>query len=357
LTASRPSVGTDCRSGEEFARNLRLQLDFLWGSIRGRRLIGASQWGGATMVPDDPAKRKRGSIWAQLGTSACVILLPPALIAAGVVLFDSSWRRAAEPEIVAGEDAASQSTFVKSEERPDGVRTLALASAARRTVMVERHRVGERIEVPAPLAMVGLQADQNPADPTGPGTANEPGTTNEPVAANDHAAVDERTATNEPTVTNLSAAASEPAPNYGPIPVALVYIRKPGAPPATAEIEPPAVAEDEVPAAAENKQTAMADIEEPPSTVTHRHAPVAVPKPSLAVTRIRGAHVSRKMAPHEPIAAHRGKPEHVAERGPAHGLEHGRLPNERRKVAVVAAAAAGAGLRHGPLHKGRIGRS
>jgi hypothetical protein len=311
------------------------------------------------MVPDDPAKRKRGSIWAQLGTSACVILLPPALIAVGVVLFDSSLRRAAEPEIVAGEEAASQSEFVKSEERPDGVGTLALASAAHRTVLVERHLMGERIEVPAPSAAVGPQADQNPAAPSGPGTADESGSTIEPIAANERGATGERSATNEPAVTNLPTAAGERAPNYGPIPVAVVYVRKPGAPAAAAEIEPPAMADDEAPAAAENEQTAMADIDEPAPTVTHRHAPVTVPKPSLAVTRIRGAHVSRKMAPHEPIAAHRGKPEHVAERGPAHGLDqHGRLPNERRKVAAVATpAAAGAGLRHGPLHKGRVGRS
>jgi hypothetical protein len=307
------------------------------------------------MVPDDPAKRKRGSIWAQLGTSACVILLPPALIAVGVVAFDSSLRRPAEPQLVVGAGATAQSTFVKSEERPDGAGGLALASAAHQTVLVERHRVDEQLQGPPPSATVGLQGDQKTADPDG--TANVP---REPVVENDRAATNETAAANEtaaidaPTATNKPAAASRLAPNYGPIPVAVVYVRKPGA---------PAVAEDEPPAVADNEQTAMADIEDPAPTMTHRHAPVAVPKPSLAVTRIRGAHVSRKMAPHEPIVAHRGKAEHVAERGPAHGLErgpahgpeHGRLLNERRKVAGIAAPAAG--LRHGPLHQGRIGRS
>ena len=48
--------------------------------------------GGLTMVRKRPTRRKRrpGDIWAQLSVSACVLLLPPLVMAAGVMVFGSS---------------------------------------------------------------------------------------------------------------------------------------------------------------------------------------------------------------------------------------------------------------------------
>jgi hypothetical protein len=139
--------------------------------------------------PSGPNKRKRGDIWAQLGVSACVLLLPPLGLAAGVMVFGRSIPQDPEYAGAAQQAPASQTTVTKSvalAQRPDHVTDFGLASA-------EQH----------------------------------------PVIAEQPAATAQREASAQP------AATKDPTRYYGAIPVTLVRIRKSSEPSAMADIEGP----------------------------------------------------------------------------------------------------------------------
>ncbi len=235
------------------------------------------------MVPNGPTKRKRGGIWARLGVSACVILLPPLVIAAGVMVFGSSPPPGAEPEGAAAEEAAvSQTTVAKSAswtERPDGATGFGLASAEQHPVVIQQDPVAE---APPAAGQPAAAAGEQPADMK-----------------------------------------DESKPYYGPIPVTLIHVRK--------SVE----------------SSVMADIEDPPppppppSTETAAaDAPVAVPKQSVAATRIHALHAGHRMAQHEPHGGHPGKKP-----------EHARPLNEPRRTASLAAPAGARGAQHAPGRK------
>jgi hypothetical protein len=115
------------------------------------------------MVRKGPTRRKRrrGDIWAQLSVSACVLLLPPLVMAAGVMVFGSSSppvqqgavQEAAAPEAAAGNVSASLAQ-----------RSFDLASAETRPVISEKGPVAgprpasERPAVAAPRAPIGQTA-------------------------------------------------------------------------------------------------------------------------------------------------------------------------------------------------------
>jgi hypothetical protein len=124
--------------------------------------------GGFTMVRKGPTKRRRrrGDIWAQLSVSACVLLLPPLVMAAGVMVFGPSApqgqqgtaQEAAAPQVAAADGSASA-----AERRFD------LASADTRLVITEKRAVAE-----ASLASEPPTVDARRA-PTGqPAAAKDP---------------------------------------------------------------------------------------------------------------------------------------------------------------------------------------
>lgn len=119
--------------------------------------------GGLTMVRKGPTRRKRrpGDIWAQLSVSACVLLLPPLVMAAGVMVFGPSSppvqqgtvQEAAAPQAVAANASASATP-----------RSFDLASAETRPVIsesrpsAEPRPAPERPTVAAPRAPTGQAA-------------------------------------------------------------------------------------------------------------------------------------------------------------------------------------------------------
>jgi hypothetical protein len=181
--------------------------------------------------------------------SACVLLLPPLVIAAGVIVFGSSPQQGTEPEGPAQQAAASQTIVAKSAEQPDGVTRFALASAEQHPVFTKQH----------------------------PDAEEHPGTEQPPVIAQGQAS-------GRPRVAKDPSPYDPPVPiatsDYGPITVTLVQVRK------------------------SSEQSAMADVEAAPSTVRTGHA-------SPAVVRIHASHASRRMGPHGSRSVHRVKQEHA----------------------------------------------
>jgi hypothetical protein len=196
------------------------------------------------MVRNGPTKRKRGDIWAQLGVSACVLLLPPLVVAAGVMFYDSSPPQSAGPQSAAPRAEAPASSVAKTDsmaERSDmrsDAGTFALASAEKHPVITEKRPVA------AP-----------------------------PAATAQSAAPVQRQAGGQPE------GAKDPARYNGPAPT-LVRAEKTG------------------------EQSAMAAIEAPPSAAKAADAPAAVPETSPAATRMRA---SRARGRHEPRAVYRVK--------------------------------------------------
>src|SRR5271156_4071263 len=81
------------------------------------------EYGGFTMVRKGRTKRKRGNVWAQLSVSACVLLLPPLVMAAGVMVFGSpppQGQQRAVQEAAAPQAAAAANASVSVGRRPDG---------------------------------------------------------------------------------------------------------------------------------------------------------------------------------------------------------------------------------------------
>jgi hypothetical protein len=245
--------------------------------------------GGFTMIRNGPTRRKRGDIWPHLGVSACVLLLPPLVMAAGVMVLGSSPPKGTEPEGAAQQAAPSQTTVTKSvnlaersDMRPDGGTSFALASAEQHFAITEQHPIAEE----SPATKKPAASEQSPVSGQ-PRNAKDSSRYDTPVPL---------TASGQPAATN-------PSRYYGPIPVTLIHVRK------------------------SSERTAMVDIEAAPSSVRAGYA-------SPAAMRIHAAHTSRRMGRHEPRSVYRVK------------QERARSLNEPRRMAGVAGpAGAGAGVR------------
>lgn len=203
------------------------------------------------MVRNGLTRRKRGDIWAQLGVSACVLLLPPFVMAAGVMYLGSSpsqdtpqsaVQQAATPDALV---TKSVSVAERSDMRPDTGTNFALASADQHPAITEQRPV----------------AAQSPA------AARSAASTQPAASAQRQAGAQ-------------AAAAKDPARYSGLAPVTLVSTEK------------------------ANVQSAAAEVEPTPSTAKAADAPAAVPEQSPAATRI---HASRRWSRHEPRAVYRGR--------------------------------------------------
>ena len=119
--------------------------------------------GGLTMVRKRPTRRKRrpGDIWAQLSVSACVLLLPPLVMAAGVMVFGSS---SPPGQQVAVQEAAAPQAAAANASASPAQRSFDLASAETRPVISEKgplagpRPASERPTVAAPRAPIGQAA-------------------------------------------------------------------------------------------------------------------------------------------------------------------------------------------------------
>jgi hypothetical protein len=119
--------------------------------------------GGLTMVRKRPTRRKRrpGDIWAQLSVSACVLLLPPLVMAAGVMVFGSS---SPPGQQVAVQEAAAPQAAAANALASPAQRSFDLASAETRPVISEKGPIAgprpasERPTVAAPRAPIGQAA-------------------------------------------------------------------------------------------------------------------------------------------------------------------------------------------------------
>jgi hypothetical protein len=203
------------------------------------------------MTRTGPTRRNLSNIW--IWVSACVLLIPPLVIAAGVMVLGYSPPNGAKPEGAARQTAASQATVTKSVSQADGVTSFALASAEQHPVITEQHSVAGRRPMTA-------ATEQRPSSGPPP-VAKDPARYDAPVPV---------TASGQPVVTK------DPTRYYGPIPVTLVHVWK------------------------SREQSAMADIGAAPSTVTVAHG-------SLVATRIHASYASRRMVRHEPRTSYRAK--------------------------------------------------
>jgi hypothetical protein len=203
------------------------------------------EYGGFTMVRKGRTKRKRGNVWAQLSVSACVLLLPPIVMAAGVMVFGSSppqGQQGAVQEAAAPQAAAAANPSVSVGRRPDmrsdGATSFALASAETHPVIAERRPVAE----PRPAAAQPAAAAQRA--PTGQATATK-----------------------------------DPARYVTAAPVTLVHVGN------------------------GSEQSAM--VEAPPPAAAAADAPAAVPEGSPAATRMHGFHRRSRMGWHQPHPVYR----------------------------------------------------
>ncbi len=154
------------------------------------------------MVRNDPTKRQHGGISARFGLSAC-ILVPPLLMAAGIAFFDSFAPQNGGPQPFAQppaeqQAAAPQSVVAKTvsaAERSNTGSSLALANAEVRPVITDKRPLAEWLSDP------------------------------------------EQTGAIEPRAGGRAAAATDPEPYYGPVPVTVVHVRKAGGPPELADLD------------------------------------------------------------------------------------------------------------------------
>lgn len=115
------------------------------------------------MVRKGPTRRKRrrGDIWAQLSVSACVLLLPPLVMAAGVMVFGSSSPPGQQGAV---QDAAAPQAATANASASLAQRSFDLASAETRPVISEKRPAAEprpapeRPMVAAPRAPTGQAA-------------------------------------------------------------------------------------------------------------------------------------------------------------------------------------------------------
>ena len=110
------------------------------------------------MVHDTQRKRNLGNICAQLLLSACVLLVPPFLMVAGVMHLGSSL-----------EDVGQQIDGERADKRPERApMSLALPSTEQRLVMVEPHSVAE-----GPAATTPKQVVKDSTRYEGPATISD----------------------------------------------------------------------------------------------------------------------------------------------------------------------------------------
>jgi hypothetical protein len=217
----------------------------------GQGAVGCSQTAnrrrvGFTMVPDGATKRKRGDIRVQLAVSAFVLLAPPLVMAAGVMYLgvqgDGQQATAAQAA-VAGNNPITVAE--RSDMRPDGAASFAIASAEQHPVIAEPRPVAER----SPAAVVTVQPAAAAQRPAG----------------------------------GQAASTKDSARYHGTVPVALVH------------------------AGTASDQSATAEVEAPPSTAKAADAPaadapVAVPEQSPAATQTHNS--GRKAGRHEARKQH-----------------------------------------------------
>jgi hypothetical protein len=225
------------------------------------------------MVRNGPTKRKRGDIRVQLAVSACVLLLPPFVMAAGVMYLGASPSQgipqSATQQAVAPDTSVTKSVSVaeRSDMRPDTAMSFALASADQHPVIAEQRPAAAQ----SPVAARPTAAAQPTASTQSPASKQSPAST-QPTAGAQPSASAQRQAAAQ------AVAAKDPSRYSGLAPVTLVNVEK------------------------ANEQSAAADLEASPSTAKTADTPAAVPEQSPAATRI---HASRRWGRHEPRAAYR----------------------------------------------------
>jgi hypothetical protein len=207
------------------------------------------------MVRNGPTKRWSSYISARFGLSAC-ILLPPLLVAAGVAFFDSFAPQGGDPQPAEEQATAPESIITKtvsSAGPSDASSSFALANAEVHPVITEK------------LAVAGQRPERGAGS-----TQNAAG----------------------------GQATDDPARYYGPVPVAVVRVRKGGEPPE------------------------MADLEATASTI----APAKISQRLPATTRSFAAfHARGTIGRHKPHAAHPIKRQHSAalsHKAPRPSLRH-----------------------------------
>jgi hypothetical protein len=110
-----------------------------------------------SMIPDDQNKRKPGNACAQLLLSACVLLLPPLLMVAGVMYLG-----------LPSEGAGQKNGAERADKRPELATSLALVSAERRPVIVEPRSGAE-----GPASSTQKQITKNSTRYNGPVTVGD----------------------------------------------------------------------------------------------------------------------------------------------------------------------------------------
>ncbi len=136
--------------------------------------------------PNGPTKRERGDVWVQLGVSACVLLLPPLGLAAGVMVFGRFVPQDPEYAGAAQQAPASQTTVTKSvalAQRSDPVTDFTLASAEQHPIITEQPAASAQHEASAqpsaakdptryygaiPVTLVHIRKSSEPSAMAGP---------------------------------------------------------------------------------------------------------------------------------------------------------------------------------------------
>jgi hypothetical protein len=153
------------------------------------------------MVRNDPTKRRHGGISARFGLSAC-ILVPPLLMAAGIAFFDAFAPQNGGPQPAAQPPVEQQ-------------------AAAPQSIVAKRVSAAERSGADSSFALANaetrLVTEKRPLAEWLSGT--------------------EQTGATEPRAGGRAAAATDPAPYYGPVPVTVVHVRKAGGPPEMADLD------------------------------------------------------------------------------------------------------------------------
>jgi hypothetical protein len=146
------------------------------------------------MVSIGSTKPRLGDIWPQLAVSACVLLAPPLLMAAGLTYFGSSTPQGTEPAATAAavEIGEKPVSFAPPDVAPGA--SFATASTEQRTFVAEPHPL---LDVPAAadqtavLRSAETTTDTSAAAPEHPPDASRKVARNEPH--NGHVARRQRT--------------------------------------------------------------------------------------------------------------------------------------------------------------------
>jgi hypothetical protein len=100
------------------------------------------------MVPIGSTKPRLGDIWPQLAVSACVLLAPPLLMAAGLTYFGSPPPQSAAPAATAvGADTVSKPISFAPPDVGQGA-NFVTASTQQRPIVTQAHPL---VEAPAPV--------------------------------------------------------------------------------------------------------------------------------------------------------------------------------------------------------------